>query len=79
VVLPHQYSLGDSRSLSDSLCRTDKNRFLFHGNLCGRQDHVRFSCAENASEAGIAHRDGNTVVRDEGMLEMQEQLVSGRS
>jgi hypothetical protein len=35
VVLPHQRSLGDSSSLSDSLCRTDKNRFYSPGIYVG--------------------------------------------
>ena len=31
MVLPHQHFLGDSSSLSDSLCRTDKARFYSTG------------------------------------------------
>src|SRR5208282_255978 len=33
VVLPHQHFLGDSSSLSDSLCRTDSARFYSAGNF----------------------------------------------
>jgi hypothetical protein len=35
AVLPHQYSLGVSSSLSDSFCRTDKNRFYSTGIYVG--------------------------------------------
>ena len=79
MVLPHQHFLGDSISLSDSLCRTDEKRFYSHRNLCGRQDHTRFSRADNGGDAGIAHRDCDIVAEGTRDVGMQEQLVGGRS
>jgi len=44
VVLPHQHSLGDSSSLSDSLCRTGGTRFYSAVFLagCGNKTIVRW-------------------------------------
>jgi hypothetical protein len=35
VVLPHQHFFGDSSSLSDSLCKTDRARFYSAVFFCG--------------------------------------------
>jgi hypothetical protein len=63
VVLPHQHSRGDSRSLCDSLCRTDKNRFYSTGIYVAPEPHSFLTHADNAGDAGIAHRDRDTVVK----------------
>jgi hypothetical protein len=70
VVLPHQHFLGDSISLSDSLCRTGENNFYSRRNLCGRQNHTRFSRSDNGGYAGISHGDRDTMAegtKDVGM------------
>lgn len=76
-VLPHQHYLGDSISLSDSLCRTDKNHFYSTGVYVGVKT-TRVSHASLTTPA-IPESLTGTATLVKGMLGMQEQFVSGRS